>query len=113
MTPGSLRHRVDIVSSAVSSPDGLGGGTRTPTTVATVWACVEPARGQERRVAEALRGQVTHLVTIRYPHTFTVTPSMRVVWTPVGGQAHTLVVKAIVMPEAVTRWLELHCVEGE
>lgn len=106
MNPGRLRHRVTIESSAVSTPDGLGGGTRTTSTVATVWARVEPLRGDERQIAAALRGQVTHRVTIRYRAD--VTASMRLVW-----QGHTLAIREVKQPDAISRWLELYCLEGE
>jgi SPP1 family predicted phage head-tail adaptor len=105
--PGDLRHRVAIVSSTLT-PDGIGGGTRTDTTVATVWARVEATSARERTVAGGIREQAWWRVTIRYPLTFTVTSDMRVVWS-----GRTFFIKGIMQPDAVNRWLVLDCMEGE
>jgi SPP1 family predicted phage head-tail adaptor len=106
--PGSLRHRVTILSST-TTPDGIGGSTRETVTVGTVWACVTPQKGAaaEKVTAADTRAQTVMLVTIRYPD-FTVDATMRVQW-----NSRTFVIQKIVQRNLVTRWLDLYCLENE
>ena len=106
--PGDLRHRVSLVQSAVSAADGIGGGTRTATTLATVWARIEPTSSREVVRSGGTREQTWLRVTIRYPDSFTVTGDMRVVW-----NGRTFYIKGIMQSDAVTRWLVLDVMEGE
>jgi SPP1 family predicted phage head-tail adaptor len=105
--PGDLRHRVSIVSSSVT-PDGIGGGSRTATTLATVWARIEPTSSREVVRSGGTREQTWWRVTMRYPDSFTVTGDMRVVW-----NGRTFYIKGIMQSDAVTRWLVLDVMEGE
>lgn len=104
---GDMRHRVSIMSSTLT-PDGLGGGTRTPVTVATVWARVEATSALERTIADSIHEMQWWRVTIRYPDSFTVTGDMRVVW-----NGRTFAIRGIMQHDAMTKWLVLLCVEGE
>lgn len=105
---GALRHRVTILSST-TTPDGIGGNTRTTTTVGTVWACVSPQKGAgpEKVTADDVRAQTVMVVTIRYPD-FAVDQSMRVQW-----NGRVFVIQKIVQRNLVTQWLDLYCLEGE
>jgi SPP1 family predicted phage head-tail adaptor len=106
--PGSLKHRVTILSST-TSPDGIGGSTRETVTVGTVWACISPQKGAapEKVTAADTRAQTVMLVTIRYPD-FAVDQSMRVQW-----GSRVFVIQKIIQRNLVTRWLDLYCLEGE
>lgn len=106
--PGNLRHRIAFVSSSVSTPDGIGGGTRVPVTVATVWGRIEPTSARESNSNRGIRDQRWWRVTIRYPDFFTVTADMRVLW-----NNRTFYVKGIMQPEAITHMLVIDCLEGE
>lgn len=70
MKVGALRHRVTLAGEPmVNTPDGDGGYTTVPTTIATnVPAAIEPAtaRDVERRVGNTVASSVSHVVTIRY-----------------------------------------------
>jgi SPP1 family predicted phage head-tail adaptor len=63
--PGRLRHRVTLAA-PVATPDGAGGETVAWSTVATVWAAVEPVAAAERRIADHLAAAVTHRVILRW-----------------------------------------------
>ena len=71
---GALRHRL-VLESAARVPDGGGGATRTWTTLAELWAAIDPIKGTESVVAEAVAGRVLFSIHIRYRTD--VTPAMR------------------------------------
>lgn len=71
---GALRHRIAL-QSADRTGDGGGGAVETWTDVADVWARIAPTSGNERVLAEAITGQVTHEITIRFRSG--VRPAMR------------------------------------
>lgn len=59
---GSMDEQVSIIQ--ISQSIGAGGTiTPTETTVATIWANVEPVRGQERVIADRERGVQTYRFT--------------------------------------------------
>ena len=62
---GELRHVITWVRPGFTD-DGLGGQSRTPTTVATLRAKVEGQDGREAVIAHALEGISTYRITIRY-----------------------------------------------
>lgn len=64
---GRLRHRVAI-QRATRTRDSFGEAIRTWSTLATVWASVEPLRGREFFDAEMVQAEVSHRVIMRaYP----------------------------------------------
>jgi SPP1 family predicted phage head-tail adaptor len=71
---GDLRHKL-VLESETRLPDGGGGATVGWTPVAEVWASVKPVSGEEKVMAEAITGQVSHLVVVRRRDG--VTPAMR------------------------------------
>lgn len=70
MQAGKLRHQVDI-QEGTEARDALGGVARTWSTVAIVWAAVEPLRGRELYEAQQVNAQLSHRVTLRYLGTLT------------------------------------------
>lgn len=60
-----LRHRIAIQSITEVS-DGQGGKTESWSTVATVWARIEPVSSRERLYSDKLEYQRTHKIAIRY-----------------------------------------------
>ena len=77
MKIGDLRHRVTIQEKAVTI-DAYGGEVVTWSTVATVWAAVEPLSGREFLEGRRLENEINHRIRIRYREG--LTPSMRVTW---------------------------------
>jgi SPP1 family predicted phage head-tail adaptor len=71
---GALRHRLTL-ESAARTPDGGGGASESWIAVADIWAAIIPRSGSERTSAEAIRGDITHEVWIRYRSD--VVPAMR------------------------------------
>lgn len=65
MQAGRLRHRVTI-QNAVEARNAYGEAIKTWSTVATVYASVEPIRGREMFDAEQVQSEVTHRVRLRY-----------------------------------------------
>ena len=62
---GELRHVITWVRPTFAD-DGNGGQTRTPTTLATMRACVEGQDGREAVIGHALEGISTYRITIRW-----------------------------------------------
>lgn len=62
---GKLTQRVAIQEFA-DVDDGYGGKTRSWSTVATVWARVQPLVGNERVYGMQLQDEATHKITMRY-----------------------------------------------
>lgn len=67
MNISALRHRITI-EKRVTDGMGDGAGNYTPNwiTLATVWADVRPANGQEITLAEKKTQQISHIIKIRY-----------------------------------------------
>lgn len=67
MDSGQLRHRVTIMSPP--DPAGPKNSYNKPTgawtATGTYWAFVKPLAGRELEVAQQIRGDVSHLVTMR------------------------------------------------
>lgn len=77
MRAGSLRHRV-LIESRQTSVGDLGGSIITWPELDTVWANVEPLRGQEYLAGQQLSNKVVAKITIRYRGD--VTTDMRATW---------------------------------
>lgn len=103
MNAGKLRHRVTI-QELVRTDDGYGGITETWQDVATVWAAVEPLRGNERYRAQQVQAELTHKVAMRYR--VGVKPQMRLLYA-----GRVLEIEAVIDVEERHRWLELLCSE--
>jgi SPP1 family predicted phage head-tail adaptor len=67
--PGEMRNRVDIMRKAVptdpANQNAYGEPTAQDTVVATVWASIEPIRGEEFFQNMQVQGQVTHRGFVR------------------------------------------------
>ncbi len=81
--PGELDQRLRIESQN-NAADGQGGFTKGWSTVATVWAEVEPITGREGVEADRLEFALRYRITIRTGQTFDT--SARLVWTSNGNK---------------------------
>lgn len=63
--PADFRHQVAL-QQPNDTPDGIGGQTRTWTTVATVWGRVTPVSGSEHPDAMGMRQEASFILRIRY-----------------------------------------------
>lgn len=68
MKAGRLRHRVNILG-ATTMDDGYGGTDKTIATKKTVWAAVEPLRGQKLAEAQQINAKIDTRITMRYNDT--------------------------------------------
>jgi len=84
---GRLSQRV-VIQQKTTTTDSQLGRAVTWSTLATVWADVQPATGGEQLQARAVGSQVQYVVEIQ--DRSDVTASMRLSWTPYGGSAKTL-----------------------
>ena len=71
---GAMRHRV-VLEAPTRTADGGGGASVAWTTVAELWAAVEPATGTEGVLGEGIAGRISHEVALRYRSD--IEPTMR------------------------------------
>jgi len=100
---GELRHRVTIQEKVVTV-DAYGGEVITWSTVATVWAAVEPLWGREFLEGRRQENEISTRIRIRYREG--LTPSMRVVW---GFRAFDI--ESVIERESRRREIWLMCRE--
>jgi SPP1 family predicted phage head-tail adaptor len=62
---GMLNRRLAIQSRSTTQ-DAAGQPLNTWTTLATVWAAIEPLSGHELERAQAIHPEISHQITIRY-----------------------------------------------
>ena len=103
MRIGPLRHRVAI-QTGTPSQDEYGGVTLTFSTVATVWASVEPMSGRELVSAQQQHAETSHRIRVRY--TANVTQQSRIVW-----ESRTFEVVSLIDNKEEKRMIELMCKE--
>ncbi|WP_434632010.1 phage head closure protein [Thermoanaerobacterium thermosaccharolyticum] len=103
MNAGKLRHRATI-QQLVNIDDGAGGSIETWQDIVTVWAAIEPLRGNERYTAQQVQSTLSRKVTIRYREG--IKSQMRLTY---KGRIFDIV-SAIDIKE-LHQWLELLCSE--
>ncbi len=105
MRIGALRKRLALQSEGLA-PDGAGGSMAVWTTVATVWAAVEPIAKAGAWVDSRFDRRVTHVVTMRWRGDVAVTTGMRLL---LGSRV--FMIRAVANPVEGNRWLELRVEE--
>ena len=66
MRAGRLRHRVAIQAVTATTAGATGQPVPTWTTLGTVWAAIEPLKGQERLDAAGVQAKLSHRVIMRH-----------------------------------------------
>lgn len=79
MRAGRLKHRVRV-QTATTSRGATGQPVTTWTTAATVWAYVEPVKGDERIAAQGVQAKLSHRVHLRYNAYPALTTAMRLLY---------------------------------
>lgn len=102
--PGQLRERLKIEQALLSTRDD-GGLTVTWSTLAKVWARVQPLRGREALAAQQLESSLTHRVTIRYRSD--IRAAMRLDWNGLK-----LNIRTVGNPDERRHFTELMCEQG-
>jgi SPP1 family predicted phage head-tail adaptor len=103
MQAGKLRHRVTI-QQAVEAHNAYGETIRTWSTVATVYASVEPIRGREFFDAEQVQSEISQRVRMRYRSG--IKPTMRLLY-----GSRLLQIQAVIDVEERHREIHLMCRE--
>jgi SPP1 family predicted phage head-tail adaptor len=103
MQAGKLRHRVTI-QQATETRNTLGEAIKTWSTVATVYASVEPIRGREFFAAEQVQSEISHRVRMRYRSG--LAPRMRLLY-----GSRMLQIEAVIDVEERHRETQLMCRE--
>lgn len=65
MNIGKMRHRVTVQTASMTK-DVVGGDVRTWATTATVWASIDPVKGEEVQGPNQVLAKVTHNVKMRH-----------------------------------------------
>lgn len=99
---GRLNQRVTLQSKAVTR-DAIGTEVVSWSTVATLWAAVDPVRGREFISLRAAQSDITTRITIRYRSG--VTSAMRVLH---DGAEYNI--REVINPRSGNESLELMCV---
>lgn len=100
---GKLRRRVTL-QELVKTDDGYGGTIETWQDITTIWAAIEPLRGNERYTAQQVQSELSHKVTIRYRTG--IKPQMRLLY-----KDRIFEIEAVLDVEERHQWLELLCSE--
>ena len=72
MRTGPMRHRVQVQHPSMTV-DGVGQRTASYSTAITLWAKIEPSRGEELQNANQTKGRITHKLPTRYASQITTT----------------------------------------
>lgn len=99
-----MRERVVIKVNSYAKDD-LGGNIPTVTTLATVWAKVQPLRGQEMKDIGRLAAKQLYLVIIR--HRTDLTTDNFIVW-----DGKTLNIRTIQNRDERSQFLSMECEDG-
>lgn len=103
MWAGALRNRVVIQSKTVT-PNSFGEEVISWSTVATLWAAIEPLQGREYLEGAAAGAEVTTKITVRYyPN---LKPEMRATW-----GSHTYDILSVIEFRENKREIQLMCKE--
>ncbi len=79
---GQFNERVEV-QNYTTTTTALGGTEETWATDSTVWARIEPVNGSEKWEIESIKGNISHVVSIRYNPNLSLTNESRLVW---GGR---------------------------
>lgn len=104
MKAGWLRHRITLQTKSTTQ-DTYGAEQDVWTDEATVWASVEPLRGQEYFSSKQMQAEETTRIRIRYRSG--ITPAWRVIF---GDRIFNI--KSIINPQERNIFLELMCEEA-
>lgn len=106
MRIGQLRHPVEL-QKFINVQDELGNQIEEWTTVATVWAAVEPVSGKEYWEARMLQAETTVKVTLRYR------PGLNPVEYRLVFRGEIYEIESIINLEGRDRLLQLMCKKKE
>ena len=104
-TIGQLKHRIELQSKAMT-PDGTDDYTEAYTTVATVWARIDPIAGGRMIDGVQEVERVTHRFIIRYR-------SDQASWQYVLFDARRFLIRTVMIQDEIKRFLEIMAEETD
>jgi SPP1 family predicted phage head-tail adaptor len=102
---GKLRHRLTLEQAATEA-DGSGGFATSWAEVATLWGAIEAIGGREFGMADTIKGEATHRITIRYRGG--VGPAQRFT-----SEERVFEIRSVIDPDGRRRRLVCLCVERD
>ena len=107
MRAGRLRHRV-VIQQPNPTTDTFGQPVKGWSTVATIWAAVEPLNGREYFTAQQMNAETKVRIRIRYGSELSsITAAWRVTY---GGKTYDII--EIIQPKEINQEIILMCKEG-
>ena len=103
MNAGDLRHRITIQQNTPSQ-NSHGEPVASWSTLATVWAAVEPLTGREFFTTEQVQSELS--VRFRIRHRTGITPLMRISW-----DSRTFTIENVIRVQENKREIHLMCSE--
>ncbi|MHB0934899.1 MAG: phage head closure protein [Armatimonadota bacterium] len=104
---GQLNRRAQLQQPA-PTPNNQGGEVPGWSTVATVWAFVDPLTGRQFFEAKQIQSEISHRIVIRYRTDVTAAWRVRL---RDHGVYRVFRIEACFSPEDAREWLDLLCVE--
>ncbi len=102
---GQFNERIELQNYTTTSTD-LGGTEAEWSTEDTIWSRVEPVNGSEKWEIESLKGNISHVVTIRYNSNLTIGNESRFIY-----DGRTLYIKYALNKGEDNAYMKLACTE--
>lgn len=106
MTPGDLKQRITI-EQETETPDGSGGFSVSWSTYKSCFARIETIQGNERKFAQRLEENITHVITCRAKSVTGVNTSMRI-----SFQSRLFQIKSVYRKNELSEWTTIEAMEG-
>lgn len=106
MRAGALNKRITIQEKAPTTQNQYGEEVPSWSTVATVWAAIEPLKGREYLEGKQAAAEVSTRIRIRYQPGITITPAMRI---QAGSTIYGIL--DVINPSSADRELQMMCTE--
>ncbi len=111
MSSGRMNKKLFFQTKTETADDG-GGVAVTYTDSFSTFGMIEPRSGKERVFAMRLEGDVTHIITMRYNPSRTISVDDRIQYRPATG-TRTFNIKSVLNPDERNRYYRIAVVEGE
>lgn len=110
MKAGLLRYRVEV-QEATEARNSVGEVTKTWSEVDTVWAAIDPFRGDERMTMQQVKPTVDTKIVIRGNSAPYLTPKYRLKWIDKNNVTHLYDIDSIIDMNSRGIVKEIHCKE--
>lgn len=111
MSSGRMTKELFFQTKSETADDG-GGVAVTYTDSFSLFGMIEPRSGKENFFAMRLQGDVTHIITVRYNLSRSISVDDRIQYRPSAG-TRTFNIKSVLNPDERNRYYRIAVVEGE